>query len=81
MVERNIVLKAYQSITSIGLKFFRLNHCCGTKLTYSSSLTVVDTNCIKFQLISSGFELAMHYQTNNNDVPPVLIMREKRQAL
>ena len=80
MVERNIVLKAYQSITSIGLKFFRLNHCCGTKLTYSSSLTVIDTN-FKFQLISLSFELAMHYQMNNNDAPPGLIMREKRQAL
>ena len=80
MVERNIVLKAYQSITSIGLKFFRLNHCCGTKLTYSSSLTVIDTN-FKFQLISLNFELAMHYQMNNNDAPPGLIMREKRQAL
>ena len=80
MVERNIVLKAYQSITSIGLKFFRLNHCCGTKLTYSSSLTVIDTN-FKFQLISLSFELAIHYQMNNNDAPPGLIMREKRQAL
>ena len=51
---------------------------CGTKLTYSSSLTVIDTN-FKFQLISLSFELAMHYQTN--DAPPGLIMREKRQAL
>ena len=71
--------EGYQSITSIRLKFFRLNHCCGTKLTYSSSLTVIDTN-FKFQLISLSFELAMN-QMNNNDAPPGLIMREKRQAL